>query len=415
MVHARYTFVPNFLWGTATAAHAVEGPDAFSQWAAWEQAGQVAGGQQAGEACGWWRGRWRADFERAAAQGHNALRFSLEWSRLQPTPDRWDDDALERYRTWARTARSLGLEPVITLHHFTDPLWLSEAGGWERPQAVEAFRRFVARLVPALRAYVRLWLTFAAPNGYAYRGYVQGHFPPGRQGDERAAWQVLVHMAQAHAAAYETIHRLQPEAQVGVALPYWSLQPARPWLPWDRWAARQHRRLWRDALPAALLHGRLPRAFGRTWPIPSLRGAWDFLGVEYRPPATVRFAPRLRGGWRVVGALPSAPRALGRDFARALAWAQRWGVPIYITADGVDDAQDRQRPAYLAVHVHQIWRALTNNWPIRGYLHWSLVDGFAWERGWQGAFGLWACDPTTQIRRPRGSGQLFAALAQANA
>ncbi len=418
---ARYVFPEGFLWGTATAAHQVEGDNTANQWWAWEQAGRVFQKQTSGPGCGWWRGRWKEDFARAADAGHNAIRFSVEWSRIQPEPDRWDEDALERYRTWARTARQMGLEPLVTLHHFTDPLWLSEQGGWETSEAVARFRTFVERVASALREYVRLWATFNEPNIYAYRGYVEGAFPPGRTEDLAAAFTVLTHMAQAHAAAYEAIHRVQPDAQVGIVLHYRGMRPARPWFPPDRWIARLHHRWLNDFYYHALARGRLIGPGLRSQAAPELRGTLDYVGLNYYTEDQVRFTLRRSEVFGAHGFPAGAALSAHGEIAhvpaglyRALRWANAFRVPIYITENGVDDPDDRLRPRYLLEHVHQVWRALINNWPVRGYLHWSLVDNFEWEWGWTRHFGLWACDPQTQRRTARPSAHLFAALAQNN-
>ncbi len=418
---ARYVFPKGFLWGTATAAHQVEGDNTANQWWAWEQSGRVFQGQTSAAGCEWWRGRWKEDFARAAEAGHNAIRFSLEWSRIQPEPNRWDEDALERYRTWARTARQMGLEPLVTLHHFTDPLWLAERGGWESAEAVAHFRDYAARVVTALQEYVRLWATFNEPNIYAYRGYVEGAFPPGRTHDLAAAFTVMEHMAQAHAAAYQAIHRVQPNAQVGIVVHYRGMRPARPWFPLDRWITRLHHRWLNDFYYDALVHGRIIYPGRRARPVAGLRGTLDYLGLNYYTEDRVRFVPRAAEVFGVHRLPPDAPLSAHGEIAhvptglyRALRWAHGFGVPIYITENGLDDADDRLRPRYLLEHVHQVWRALINNWPVRGYLHWSLIDNFEWEWGWSRHFGLWACDPQTQRRRPRPSAHLFAAMAQAN-
>ena len=132
MAQATFHFPRGFLWGTATAAHQVEGNNTNNNWWAWEQqAGHILQGHKSGLACDWWGGRWREDLDRAAEGGQNAHRLSIEWSRVQPAPNRWDEDALDRYRQMLRGLRESGHDAMVTLHHFTDPLWLEEQGGWE--------------------------------------------------------------------------------------------------------------------------------------------------------------------------------------------------------------------------------------------------------------------------------------------
>jgi beta-glucosidase len=201
LIQATYHFPRGFLWGTATAAHQVEGNNTNNQWWLWEQAGHTQG--TSGLADDWWGGRWKEDFDRAAEAGQNAHRLSVEWSRIQPTPDTWDEDALDRYRTMLRGLRERGMTPMVTLHHFTDPLWFYEGGGWEREESVAQFEKFVRKTVEALKEYCTLWCTLNEPNGYALNGYINNGvatFPPGKN-NIKLAFQVAANMIRAHAAA----------------------------------------------------------------------------------------------------------------------------------------------------------------------------------------------------------------------
>ncbi len=234
MAQATYHFPRGFLWGTATAAHQVEGNNTNNNWSAWEkQPGRIAQGQHAGLACDWWGGRWREDFDRAADAGQNAHRMSVEWSRIQPAPDRWDEAALDRYREMLRGLVERGMTPMVTLHHFSDPLWLVEQGGWENEQVTAHFEKFVSKVVEACQEYVNLWVTLNEPNVYAGNGYVTGDFPPGKH-DLQASFRVMVNLVRAHAAAYHAIHKLQPQARVGLAIMYRGFTPAKTWSPLDR-------------------------------------------------------------------------------------------------------------------------------------------------------------------------------------
>ncbi len=199
MPQAVFHFPRGFLWGTATAAHQVEGNNTNNQWWHWEQAGHTKG--LSGLACDWWGGRWREDFDRAVEGGQNAHRFSVEWSRIQPAPDQWDEDALERYRAMLRGLRERNLSALVTLHHFTDPLWVWEKGAWENEEIVKLFEKFVRKTVGALKEYVTSWVTINEPNVYALSGYANGAFPPGVNDIKRAV-RVEANMLRAHAAAY---------------------------------------------------------------------------------------------------------------------------------------------------------------------------------------------------------------------
>ncbi len=168
MIQATYHFPKGFLWGTATASHQVEGNNTNNNWYAWEEAGKTV--HKSGLATDWWGGRWREDFDRAAEMGQNAHRFSIEWSRVQPTPDSWDEDALEKYRAMLRGLKERNMTALVTLHHFTDPLWLKD--GWENENIVLLFEKYVRKVVGALKEYVNVWVTINEPNVYALAGYV---------------------------------------------------------------------------------------------------------------------------------------------------------------------------------------------------------------------------------------------------
>lgn len=421
MAQATYHFPRGFLWGTATAAYQVEGNTTNSSWYAWEQQpGRIYQGQKSGLACDWWNGRWREDFDRAAEAGQNAHRFSIEWSRIQPAPDRWDEAALDHYLEMLRGLSERGMTPLVTLHHFSDPLWLTELGGWENEAAVDYFAAFVRKAVEALKDYVSLWITLNEPNVYVANGYLMGVFPPGKQ-DLGAMIKVMTNLVRGHAAAYRQIHALQPTARVGVANMYRGVLPARNWLPLDRLVAGVQSRFFNEFFPRALQDGIL-RFPAWTRKLPEAKGTQDFIGVNYYTQELSAFSLLKAGelfGRRYYR--PAAPLSETRFIAHepqgmftALKWALQFKAPIIVTENGVDDSQDALRPRYLVEHLHQVWKAVNFNFPIKGYFHWTLVDNFEWERGWSQRFGLWELDVQSGARRKRPSADLYAEICREN-
>jgi beta-glucosidase len=421
MPQATYHFPPGFLWGTATAAQQVEGNNTNNNWYAWEQEpGHIIHGQKSGLATDWWGGRWREDLDRAAEGCQNAHRFSVEWSRIQPAPDRWDEDALDRYRQILQGMHERNLLPLVTLHHFTTPLWVEEQGGWENVAIVESFDKFTAKVVEALHEYVSLWCTINEPNVFATSGWVTGDFPPGKK-DLGTAFRVMENLIKAHAAAYQTIHRIQPQARVGIAVNYRGFEPAKSWFPLDRLPAGITSHLFNDLFPQALSTGVMSVPFGRRR-IPAAKGTQDYLGVNYYTRELVAldlfkpgemFSRRFfRPGAELSesGFIANEPQGM----FEALKWGLQFKVPMIVTENGVEDSSDELRPRYLVEHIHQMWRAVNFNWPVKGYFHWTLVDNFEWERGWTQRFGLYELDVDTQIRRKRPSADLFKEIACEN-
>jgi beta-glucosidase len=421
MPQATFHFPQGFLWGTATASHQVEGNNFNNNWWAWEQEpGRIIGNHKSGLACDWWGGRWREDFDRAAEAGQNSLRLSIEWSRIQPAPGRWDEDALDHYREMLRGLHERNMIPMVTLHHFTDPLWLADFGGWETELVIEYFEKYTRKVVEALKEYASLWITINEPNVLTTFAYVIGNFPPGKQ-DIRAAFKVYENMLRAHAAAYRAVHSIQPTARVGVAINYRGFQPAKSWFPPDGLAAWLQSTTFNDLFPRALLTGAMSLSLWRKR-IPEIKGTQDFLGINYYTKERVSFS--LSNSQELFGRrfYPSEADLSDNGFIaneptgmfESLKWARQFNVPVFVTENGVEDADDDLRPRYLAQHIHQVWRAVNFNWPVRGYFHWSLVDNFEWERGWTQRFGLWELETETQARRKRSSVDLYAEICRQN-
>jgi beta-glucosidase len=400
----------------------VEGNNTNNQWWKWEEEGRCAG--KSGLACDWWGGRWREDFDRAAEGGQNAHRLSVEWSRIQPTPDTWDEDALEKYRAMLRGLKERGMTPMVTLHHFTDPLWLTERGAWETEEVVPLFEKYVRKTVEALKEYCTLWCTINEPNGYALNGYAESvaGFPPGKK-SLRLAMQVLANLIRGHAAAYRAIHEVQPEARAGFALYYRSFVPYRAWSPLDRLITNAFFAGVNNGFPSALAAGVMRTPLGNVR-IPEAKGTQDYFGFNYYTRDFVTFDPTRPGtlfgrNFFRRDAEASENRFLASEpegMYEGLKWITRNfpGLPILVTENGVEDSTDRLRPRFIVEHLHQVWRAVNFNWRIKGYFHWSLVDNFEWERGWTQRFGLWALDETTQKRTKRPSADLYAEICREN-
>ena len=280
MPQATFNFPAGFLWGAATSSHQVEGNNKNNDWWAWEEEpGQIINGQRSGLACDWWSGRWREDFDRAKETGQNAHRLSIEWSRVQPTPDRWDEEALERYRAMLRGMYERGITPMVTLHHFGNPLWLAERGGWENDETPALFAKYARKTVEALQEYCTLWITINEPNVYTFESYVAGVFPPGKR-DLKAAMPVYANLVRGHALAYREIHGVQREARVGLALAIRPMHPAGPLKFLDAIPANLMGQVFNEAIPRALVDGKLRLAY-KTMRIPEAIGTQDFLGVNY--------------------------------------------------------------------------------------------------------------------------------------
>ncbi len=418
-------FPAGFLWGTATAAHQVEGGNTNNNWHAWEQAGggRIFQNQTHGRACDWWGGRYAEDFDRAAALHHNAHRFSIEWSRVEPQEGRFDDKALTFYADLIAALRQRGLEPMVTLHHFTDPLWLAGQGGWTNRETPARFARFVRMAVEALGADVRLWCTINEPMVYAAQGYLLGRFPPGKR-NVRAMFAVAENMLRGHALAYHAIKSIQPEAEVGFAKHQISLKTPFPHAL-HHGALRLVRWVFNRAFVVALTTGELRLPLRRVQ-VPEARDTLDWIGLNYYYRFQVSFSPlypqrvflnqtQPRDGIR-------GPGEVGEIWPEGLFEQIKWlckttGKPLYVTENGVPDPDDALRRLHMVRSLRSVWKAIMHNYPVRGYFYWTLVDNFEWSEGYDPRFhfGLYTCDPQTQHRTARPSAAFYGEICAANA
>jgi beta-glucosidase len=431
MPEATLCFPPDFRWGCATAAHQVEGNNTNNDWYAWEQGeGHVYGGQKSGLACDWWNTA-EADLDRAAAMGQNAHRLSVEWSRVEPDEGKWDTAAIDRYRQMLKHMRERGIEPMVTLHHFTTPLWLAGRGGWENPGLIPRFERFAAKMGESLGELCDLWCTINEPMVYVFLGWLAGAprgemnhqttFPPGKH-DLDLALKVAENVFLGHAVAYRAVHRVQPRARVGGVHNMGYVEPLHPNSPLDRFVVGQRDRIVNMSGPEATLNGRVLRIIGSRY-VRELAGTSDFIGLNYYNRVVLTFDPSAPGALFARQVVPSGAEISDLNYGEVypegiyhlLKRVGRYGKPIYITENGLPDADDDRRPSFLVTHLRQIWKAIHQNVPVMGYYHWSLTDNFEWAEGWNLRFGLIEVNPQTQERTLRRSGELYAEICKINA
>lgn len=418
MAKVQMMFPAGFRWGTATAAYQVEGHNTHSDWWAWEQVdGRILHNHKAGQASNWWANA-EADLDAAAHMGTNAHRLSLEWSRIEPEPGVFDQDALDRYRQILQALHDRGIEPMVTLHHFSNPLWLVEKGDFNSQIVVSYFQRYTAKVVAALGDLIPLWITINEPMVYMFMRYLVGAFPAPQRKGLLAGMEAVKHMLLCHAAAYHTIKDSYPAAQVGVAknFPVFQAKPG-SYFP-ARWWAGQVNFWFNELWMQAMVNGRL-RTFIGSAPIANLAGAFDFVGINYYTRFYVKFPPL--GGFYDPSWGPEAVVSDGHygevypaGLYQVIQNALNYHKPMYITENGLPDEDDDLRPSFILTHLREVWRAISFCYPVMGYYHWSLVDNFEWDRGWTQRFGLIALDPETQTRNMRPSGRLYSDICHLN-
>lgn len=355
---------------------------------------------------------------------NNAHRLSLEWSRIEPRPGVWDDAALQRYREMLTGLRQRGIEPMVTLHHFTNPLWLAEQGGWENEAVIAYFVRYARKVVTTLGDLTHLWCTINEPSVMIAQAYGLGRWPPGKK-DVSAGLRAALNLIRAHAAAYHAIHEIRPDARVGLAHHIIVWQPWRAWWPGDLAATNLVRHMFQDLLLGAIVRGTLRIPGRRSVRLPEAASSLDWLGVNYYQRYRIRSRLLHPGVDTAVvdhltkPGVPKGPGEWGEIHPRGLfdtlrlLW-RRYRIPLAVTENGIPDASDEHRPGFIVTHLHQLWHALRQGIPVHGYYFWSVVDNFEWTEGYNPhfKFGLFGVNFDTQERHIRPSGRLYAAIAR---
>ena len=415
-------FPADFAWGVATSSHQVEGGNLNNQWAAWEKLGRIKSKDSVGRACDWWQNA-EQDFDLAKSFGVNALRLSVEWSRIEPKEGIWDETAFARYREMLKALHQRGMRPFVTLHHFTNPLWFEEKQAFANPDSIRLFRRYTQRVVSALGDLCQDWATFNEPNVYVSLGYFLGEFPPGKKGQFVLAARVTRNLCLAHAAAYKTIHSLQSNANVGWAQHYVVFKPRKPESALDRWLCAFIDRRFNDNFAETIRSGRAPfplNKFGQS--LPHVQGTCDYIGINYYSRLRVGFAftsPKTL--FVQITVPPHKPQGdsgievpygevYPEGLRRAVEHFADFKKPVYILENGVPDREDRIRPWAIESIGEQMHTLLAEGVDLRGYFHWTLADNFEWNEGWHLRFGLFELDPETQKRTRRTSADAYAKL-----
>jgi beta-glucosidase len=408
-------FPDGFFWGASTSSYQIEGGNDASAFVDWERR---RGWEPCGAAADSWN-RWREDLKCLQELGADAYRFSIEWSRIQPTSAEFDETALERYVEMARTLRAAGIRPIVCLHHFSEPAWLFERHpkGWLDEGASAAFVRFGDRVVRALRAEVSDWITFNEPMVWLMNGYALGHFPPGFRKIftlEKTFLEegLLENVLRAHRELYRLIHQDVPGARVAIAQNVVDLEPARQCAEdleaLAKWDLFMHRRILDLAVSAKSLDfiglnyytriyvskARLPFVPFGIVPayaeLEQITGEWGLRMIGGRRGDR----PRTDMDWEIV------PEGLGRV---ATALSKAYSLPIVVSENGLADATPDGRERFLKAHLSSLQEAVNGGAKVSGYLHWSLLDNYEWG-SYRPRFGLYAVDRENDFRRSKASG-----------
>ncbi|MDP6170354.1 MAG: family 1 glycosylhydrolase [Candidatus Marinimicrobia bacterium] len=415
-------FPSNFAWGTATAAHQVEGNNTNNNWYEWERSvddggiSRIHNNDRSGLAADHWN-RYPEDIILMKDLGVSHYRFSVEWSRIEPEKGRYDLEALAHYRRICKALVEADITPVVTLHHFTHPTWFEEMGAFEKEENTDHFVGFSELVFNELRDLVPMWCTFNEPSVFVAQGYFNGIFPPGKK-DPILAGTVLENMLNAHVRTYHQLKSIPGSDgnKIGLVKNIFQFDPYRRWHVLDWAFSKILNDVYTNAPLEFLKTGEssfyMPGMVDNKMSNELAVGTLDFIGLNYYSRMHVKgqlnavepfvFDTREQDIMTDMGYPLYA-----EGFHRALKTISRMDVPIYVTENGLADDGDSVRPLFIKRYLYALNQALRERIDVRGYFYWSLMDNFEWAEGYSMKFGLYEVDLETQDRRLREGSRPF--------
>ena len=423
---AKLKFPEGFLWGAATAAHQVEG-DQSNDWTEYEKSDAVRLATSARDffkdklTAEMWQkverkatdprnyisgksvdhfNRYKEDIQILKQLNLNSFRFSIEWSRIEPRPGKFDPKALAHYQAVIKELQKNKIEPLITLHHFSNPLWLSKIGDWSNPKFPDYFVRYTEYLAKNLN--VKWWATINEPSVYLFMRYLDGVIWGGWPNQAKSPlkfYKARANFVKAHRKAYLVIKEHHPNSMIGIV----------------------HGITWFEAVnKLSKLPVKLVERQGSWWYLDRLHQNLDFIGVDYYLRVKVRVGLSLPYRWYQSDMnAPNVSDVGWESYPKGIyfitqALRKRYQKPILITENGIADADDSRRADFIKSHLKWLAQSIKDGADIRGYFHWSLLDNFEWSAGWWPKFGLVEVDSKTMKRTIRPSARVYSQIAKSN-
>lgn len=412
----------DFLWGTATAAFQVEGNNAPSNWSNWENETdkkgnpRIHGGQRTGDACDHFN-KYPEDIAGMANDLEcNSYRFSVAWSRIEPEEGVFNDEAIAHYDRVIDACLANGVTPMLTLHHFTHPLWFEKKGSFEKEENIAYFERFAEVVFRAYSAKVKYWCTHNECGPFATMGWGIGAFPPGKKSIQMVG-QILLNLMRSHSRVYRRLKSLPngKDVQIGLVKNIFQFDPYHRWNPIHWLMCNTLDKVYNESIIQAVKTGvfriRIPGILNINENLPDLKLATDFIGLNYYSNLLISltralnpFKP-LKRPHQIQTDFPYASYPEG--FYRAINRISTLRKPIFITENGIPDNRDDRREDWIRRYIYAMRVAMNGGADIRGFQYWSLMDNFEWVEGYSMRFGLYEVDFNTQVRKLRKSAELY--------
>jgi len=394
-------FPKDFLWGTATSAHQTEGNNKNCDWWEWEQRKDYKRSnykyplEPSLIACDSYN-RYEEDFGLCASMGNNAIRFSIEWARIEPKEGVFDQKEVEHYKKVLISAKKRGLKTFITLHHFTTPVWVAKKKGWASPTVIKYFARYAKKCAEEFGDLVDVFLTINEPQVYIYKSYTDGTWTPAKKNLILGAI-VQINMIMAHRKAYNAIKAVNKDYKVGIVKN----------IVWHETLNNMFLLKYIDILAVKIMYW-----FTAYFMLDLLKDKLDLIGVNYYFTNRISNLKKSNAndvvsdlGWWIY------PKGL----ENVLLSLKRYDLPIYVTENGIADKNDKLRKKFIHDMLTSCYFAIQKGVNLKGYFYWSLIDNYEWHEGYWPKFGIIEIDRKDNLKRiPRSSAKYYARICKSN-
>ena len=419
---SKIKFPKSFSWGTATASHQVEGDCINNNWYFWENQKDENGhprikdNQKAGAACDHWN-RYKEDIKLIKNLGVTHYRFSLEWSKIEPNKGDYNQNVINHYSEVIDALIEQKITPVITLHHFTNPIWFDQLGSFEKEENITYFVSFCEMVFEKYSSRVKNWCTINEPEVYSVMGYFAGIFPPGKK-EPQLAVEVLRNLLVAHTRVY---HRLKDlpngkNSKIGIVKNIMQFDPYRRWNLLDWIVCRVTTKIYNGIALSYLEKGSIkvhyPFFVKLNYQSKIAAQATDFFGLNYYSHSHLKFKfdsyEFFENKFFSHDTMTDMPYVIYPEgLYRAIKQAEKIKRPIIITENGIADSMDDRRGVFIEKYIYAMNKAMQEGINVEGYFYWSLMDNFEWAEGYDMRFGLYEVNFKNQKRTLRKGSQKF--------
>lgn len=407
----------NLLMGAATAATQIEGGDYNNNWYEWGEQGKIDNGGSSIVACDHWN-RYEEDIDLMKTLDLQIYRMSIEWSRIEPKCGEWSEDGIKHYIDEIDMLRKNNIDPLVTLHHFSMPIWAQNLGGFTNKKVVDYFLRFSKKVVTFLGDRVSEYGVINEPNVFLNDTYMDGKYPGGKKGSLFSYFRAAKHLIIAHVKAYVMIHEVRKtngfkgDTKVGIVphLSYFELNTKRSFFKLTEKFLNHsfHTLFIKGMIEGKLLFPFLPRKLGNR------KTYADFIGVNYYTRSMI--SPSWDAGM-LFGKVHYKEDLLEHQktdldweiFPQGLYHVTKniydqYKLPIYITENGIANANDSKRSDFIDKHLLQVKKLIDDGVDVQRYYYWSLLDNLEWNDGYGPRFGIINVNYETQERTIHPSG-----------